>query len=94
MLFSLRSSHKAEHRDYRGKTTMQEGRKNSVPGVSTMSERHIHLATLFGSLAVIGAIIGYLREASFSGMLAGAIFLLVVGGIVGLLFTDSRSPVR
>ena len=63
-------------------------------GVRTMNERNIHLAKLLGPLAVIGAIVGYLREASFSGMLAGAIFFLVLGGIVGLLITDSRSPAK
>lgn len=56
-----------------------------------MKERNIQFAKLLGPLAVIGAIIGYLREVSFSGMLAGAIFFLVLGGIVGLLITDSRS---
>jgi uncharacterized membrane protein (UPF0136 family) len=59
-----------------------------------MNERNIHLAKLFGPLAVIGAIVGYLREASFSGMLAGAVFFLVLGGIVGLLITDSRSVAK
>src|SRR5471030_474811 len=34
-------------------------------GVSTMNERNIHLAILLGPLAVIGAIVGYLRDASF-----------------------------
>jgi len=59
-----------------------------------MNGRHIQLSKLFASFALVGAIVGYLREASFSGVLAGAIFLLVWGGIVGLLMTDSRSPAK
>ena len=59
-----------------------------------MNERNIHLAKLLGPLAVIGAIVGYLREASFFGLFAGAIFFFVLGGIVGLLITDSRSAAK
>src|ERR1700680_416599 len=100
MLFSLRSSHEAEHSDCWGNKTpgvpnlrwvntrQPKRRKADITlfwEVSTMNERNIHLAELFGILAVIGAIVGYLREASFPGILAGAIFFLALGGIVGLL---------
>jgi uncharacterized membrane protein (UPF0136 family) len=59
-----------------------------------MYERSIRLAKLYGPLVVIGAVVGYLRETSFSGMLTGAIFFLVLGGTVGLLITDSRSVAK
>jgi uncharacterized membrane protein (UPF0136 family) len=59
-----------------------------------MNERIIRLATICGYLAVVGAIIGYLREASFSGTIAGAIFFVVVWGFVALLMTDRRSLAR
>jgi uncharacterized membrane protein (UPF0136 family) len=59
-----------------------------------MNERIIQLAKIFGPLAVIGAFVGYLREASFPGILAGAILFLVLGGIVALMITDSRSPAK
>ena len=57
-----------------------------------MNERNIRLAKLCSFCAVVGAIIGYLRDASFSGMLAGAILFLVVWGIVGILITTPNSP--
>ena len=59
-----------------------------------MNERYIRLSKLFASFALVGAIVGYLREASFFGTLAGAIFFMVIWGIVGLLMTDSRSPAK
>jgi uncharacterized membrane protein (UPF0136 family) len=56
-----------------------------------MKERIFRLAIVGGYFAAVGAIIGYLREASFSGTVAGAIFFVVALGIVTLLMTDSRS---
>jgi uncharacterized membrane protein (UPF0136 family) len=56
-----------------------------------MNERIIQLATICGYLAVVGAVIGYLREASFSGTIAGAIFYVVVWGFVALLMTDRKA---
>jgi len=60
----------------------------------TMNGRYIRLAEPCDFFAFVGAIIGYLRYTSFSGMIAGALFFLVVWGIVGLLITDSRSLVK
>jgi uncharacterized membrane protein (UPF0136 family) len=59
-----------------------------------MTERHNKLFKLLASFALVGAIVGYLREASFFGTLAGAIFFIVICGVVGLLMTDSRSLVK
>ena len=57
-----------------------------------MSERNIQLAKLCGVFAVVGAIVGYLREASLSGVVGGAILFLIVWGIVGILITAPNSP--
>jgi uncharacterized membrane protein (UPF0136 family) len=56
-----------------------------------MNVRNARLAKLCGFCAVVGAIIGYLRNASFSSTIAGAIFFLVVWGIVGILITTPNS---
>jgi uncharacterized membrane protein (UPF0136 family) len=59
-----------------------------------MNQGSIYLARLLGPLAVVGGTVGYLREASFPGVVAGAILFLVLGGIVALMITDSRSPAK
>jgi uncharacterized membrane protein (UPF0136 family) len=57
-----------------------------------MNERNIRLAKLCGFFAAVGAIIGYLRDATFSGTIGGAILFLIVWGIVGILITAPNSP--
>lgn len=60
--------------------------------MSAMNERHFRFFILLSSFALVGALLGYLRDGSLSGMLAGAFFLVVISGVVGLLMTDARSP--
>lgn len=57
-----------------------------------MNARNIRLAKLCAFCAVLGAIVGYLRDASIPGAIAGAILFLVVWGIVGILITTPNSP--
>jgi uncharacterized membrane protein (UPF0136 family) len=57
-----------------------------------MNERNIRLAKLCGFVAIAGAIIGYLRDASVAGTIAGAVLFLVIWGTVGILMTSPNSP--
>jgi uncharacterized membrane protein (UPF0136 family) len=56
-----------------------------------MNERHLRLSKLWTFCAFVGAIIGYFREPSLSGAIAGGILFLVACGTVSVLMTTPNS---